>query len=149
MTDVSKILRGESTDPTLQLLALDPWILHFQPSDYPLLQNVDIFHTIHKLMLSAAPSQRRRGSPAGMHRYKTTADFDLIKHEKSVKEKLNKASKALFRLLGVNCIRGSDEEEENEMGKILYIFVYLVSRQRSSANFLLFNGNSIRDFSQR
>lgn len=121
MTDVSKILKAENSDPTLQLLALDPWILHFQPSDYRLLQRVDIFHTIHKLMLGPPSNQRtRRGSPAGTHRYRTPDDFDLLKHEKAVKEKVHKAAKTLFRLLGVNCTVHSNEElEEEEVGNSL------------------------------
>ena len=118
MSDVAYILRDETTDSSLKLLALDPWILQFSASDHLLLHSVDIFHTVHRLMLidslrdfgvSTTMGTRSRGS-VGTHRNPLLGDSDLRKYEKAAREKLRKTAKKVFRLLGVICMAPNKED---------------------------------------
>src|SRR5258708_5029481 len=50
MTDVASYLRSDRYDGSLQLLALDPWVLSFKPEDHWFLHSIDIFNTLDRLM---------------------------------------------------------------------------------------------------
>jgi hypothetical protein len=88
MSDIAYILRDDATDISLRLIALDPWILDFKASDHILLHSVDIFHTIHRLMMSDYKSSHLNGRT-------------IKKYENAMNIKLRKTAKKVFRLLGI------------------------------------------------
>lgn len=84
MGDIVSLLHEESSDPTLQLLVLDAWILNFQDRDNEFLHSVNIFQTLHKLAKYDPPFSGE--------------------YESKARTKVQFVSRNLFLLLGAICL---------------------------------------------
>jgi len=71
MTDIAYYLRDDKRDASLQLLALDPWVLSFRPEDHWFLHSVDIFNTIDRLI-------NKKPDPDAKETYETKSRLQIL-----------------------------------------------------------------------